>query len=85
MVEWDNRACAVAFLRGYFSEDVDTSMLIQNAICNDPKDWWVGYHFHWGMAVRNLLRKHGYGEDQLKVTTLDDHYVSIVEEALLGK
>ena len=78
MVEWDNRACAVAFLRGYFSEDVG----IRNAIKNDPKDWWIGYRLG---SIRNLLRTHGYSEIELRIITLDDHCVSMVEEALLGK
>jgi hypothetical protein len=47
-----------------------------------PKDWYVQYHFHWGMAVRNLLREKGFGEEYFRIHNLDDIYVALVEEAL---
>ena len=55
---------------------------IKNAYRDSPKEWWVGYHFGWGMAVRNLLREKGFGESYFKIHNLDDIYVPLVEEAL---
>jgi len=48
----------------------------------DPKHWMAPHHFLWGMAVRNLLRKEGYGEAYFGVHNLDDIYVALIEEAL---
>jgi hypothetical protein len=36
------------------------------------------------MAVRNLLRKGGFGEKELGVGNLDDVYVELVEQAVWG-
>lgn len=53
-----------------------------------PEDLARGYagmyspHFGWGMAVRNILRQHGFGEKELGVHNLDDIYVALVAEAL---
>ena len=55
---------------------------IKNAYRANPKEWAVDYHFGWGMAVRNLLREKGFGEDYFKIHNLDDIYVQLVEEAL---
>ena len=55
---------------------------IQKAYAADPEGWYVGYHFGWGMAVRNLLREKGFGEEYFGVHNLDDIYVALVEEAL---
>jgi hypothetical protein len=55
---------------------------IRAAFTAAPKDWYVGYHFGWGMAVRNLLREKGFGEEYFKIHNLDDIYVALVEEAL---
>jgi hypothetical protein len=55
---------------------------IKNAYKANPSEWWVDYHFGWGMSVRNLLRKKGFGEDYFRVDNLDDIYVPLVEEAL---
>lgn len=49
--------------------------------------WWhhpAGWHFRGGMAVRNLLRKGGFGEKELGVGNLDDVYVELVEQAVWG-
>lgn len=48
----------------------------------DPENWIAGHHFGWGMAVRNLLRHKGFGEDYFGIHNLDDIYVALVEEAL---
>ena len=59
---------------------------IKNAYRADPKGWYIPYHFGWGMAVRNLLRAKGFGENYFKIHNLDDIYASLVEEALeLGR
>jgi hypothetical protein len=55
---------------------------IQKAYNAEPNGWSVNYHFSWGMAVRNLLREKGYGEEYFGVHNLDDIYVALVEEAL---
>lgn len=55
---------------------------IRAAFTAAPNDWYVSYHFGWGMAVRNLLREKGFGEEYFRVHNLDDIYVALVEEAL---
>lgn len=57
-----------------------TRMINQN-----PEKWWVEHHFIWGMGIRNLLRKNGFGEQELGVDNLDDYYVGLIEQACLGK
>ena len=54
---------------------------IRAAYTAAPTDWYVSYHFGWGMAVRNLLREKGFGEDYFHIHNLDDIYVPLVEEA----
>ncbi len=75
------REKAVAFLRGYFSDAPSTIAEISAAIARSPNDWWVGYHFTWGMAVRNLLRRNGFSEADCGVQNLDDIYVGLIQEA----
>lgn len=48
----------------------------------DPHCWWKRGHFHFGLAVRNQLRRKMYDEDYFGVSNLDDIYVFLVEEAL---
>jgi hypothetical protein len=48
----------------------------------DPINWWKQGHFHFGLAVRNQLRRKGYDADYFGVSNLDDIYVFLVEEAL---
>lgn len=55
---------------------------IRAAYTAAPNDWYVPYHFGWGMGVRNLLREKGFGEEYFKIHNLDDIYVALVEEAL---
>lgn len=55
---------------------------IEAAFKRNPDGWYVKSHFHWGMAVRNLLRDKKFGEKYFKVHNLDDIYVALVEEAL---
>ncbi len=58
---------------------------IRKEIELDHVGWFAKYHQIWGMAVRNDLRKSGFGEDYWPVDNLDDIYVSLVEEALCGE
>jgi hypothetical protein len=48
----------------------------------DPINWWKHGHFHFGLAVRNQLRRKGYDAAYFGVSNLDDIYVFLVEEAL---
>ncbi len=48
----------------------------------DPVNWWKQGHFHFGLAVRNQLRRKGFGEDYFGITNLDDIYVFLVEDTL---
>jgi hypothetical protein len=73
------KAPALAML----AEELKTALPeIQKAYTAEPEGWYIGYHFTWGMAVRNLLRQKGFGEEYFKVHNLDDIYVALVEEAL---
>lgn len=48
----------------------------------DPINWWKHGHFHFGLAVRNQLRRKGFDAAYFGVSNLDDIYVFLVEEAL---
>jgi hypothetical protein len=53
-----------------------------------PEDKACGFaamlspHLGFGMGIRNLLRRGGFGEEQLGVHNLDDVYVAFIEEAV---
>ena len=79
----DKREAAIQFLMGYFSDAPDTVKQIQEAAEKDPQTWWSSYHLTWGMGVRNLLRRHGFGEKYLGVENLDDCYVGLISAALI--
>ena len=79
----EKRELAVEFLRGYFADAPTTLQEIRDAAKKDPQTWWAEYHLTWGMGVRNLLRRKGYGEADLGVSNLDDVYVGLIEESLL--
>jgi hypothetical protein len=74
------RDAAIASFRA--SPFADAFPTIREAIKKDPENWWVPYHFHWGMNVRNYFRKNGFGEEYFGVDNLDDIYVFLVEEAV---
>lgn len=80
----EKREAAIQFLRGYFADAPATVEEIRAAAAKKPQDWWSVYQFTWGMAVRNLLRRHHYGEADLGIDNLDDVYVGLIEAALLG-
>ena len=48
----------------------------------DPVNWWKQGHFHFGLAVRNQLRRKGFDADYFGVANLDDIYVYLVKESL---
>jgi len=58
----------------------------KNIIEKDPL-WFAkgGWHSAQGMGIRNYLRQEGFGEDYWPVNNLDDIYVELIEEALVGK
>lgn len=70
---------AVEFLR---KELAPAAAEIRAAIKADPENWVLPYHFGWGMATRNALRKAGFGEEFFLIANLDDIYVRLVEEAM---
>jgi hypothetical protein len=71
---------AIAYLKSKLTEQ--TKHQLRGAIADDPEEWFAPYHFQWGMAMRNLLRSAGFGEEQLKVSNLDDVYVELIEDAI---
>lgn len=72
---------AVTFLRDwYFTEEVKAK--IKAVIENKDQNWPAAYHLHWGMGVRNDLRKAGFGEAEFGIQNLDNIYVPLVEEAV---
>lgn len=73
------RKKAVEFL--YLGIDSESQTEIHRLALDDP-EWWAPQHFGWGMAIRNALRKGGFGEKELAVDNLDDYYVGLVEMAL---
>jgi hypothetical protein len=73
-------APAVALLREKISKS--DRVAIQESIAKDPDNWYVPYHFWFGMSVRNLLRQGGFGEDYWPIWNLDDIYVFLIEEAV---
>lgn len=48
----------------------------------DSVNWWKQGHFHFGLAVRNQLRRKGFAEGYFGVANLDDIYIPLVKEAL---
>jgi hypothetical protein len=48
----------------------------------DSLNWWKRGHFHFGLAVRNQLRRTGFDAKYFGVENLDDIYVYLVEDAL---
>lgn len=70
---------AVAWLRGYLSDDVKVKI---RAAMQKPEDWPAAYHTFWGMGIRNALRTNGFGEQEFLVQNLDNIYVEMVEAAV---
>jgi hypothetical protein len=85
---------AIVFLNNWLSqetgkEDENTERpmieVVSNMIQESPNKWWVMHHFTWGMAMRNLLRENGFTEQELGIDNLDNYYISLIEQACLGK
>lgn len=55
---------------------------ISEAISKSPTRWTGGYHFNWGMKIRNLLRDKVCLDDKLATGNWDDYYAQCVEYAL---
>ena len=72
---------AVAYLREHW-KDAPVLPELKAAIAADPDSWATPVHLGWGMAVRNELRKAGFGEDYWPIWNLDDIYVPLVERAV---
>jgi hypothetical protein len=75
-----DRAEAVLF-SALSASDIET---FRKRMAADPEGWPYqgGWHFAGGMAIRNLLRKLRFGEEQLGVANLDDCYVNLLEGAV---
>jgi hypothetical protein len=56
--------------------------ILRRKVQADPKGWWIGHHFSFGMTMRNIMRQNGFGEKELEVDNLDDYYIPCIEEAL---
>ncbi len=77
----EKRIAAVKFLMAHPSIASNYEH-IKKAIELDKKSWFADYHFHWGMAIRNILRDNGFGEKEIGAKNLDDVYVDLVEDAI---
>jgi len=58
---------------------------IRKAIKKDSEGWFAFHHFEYGMHIRNLLRKKGFGEEYFGINNLDNIYVELVEDAVKEK
>jgi hypothetical protein len=71
---------AAAHIAKSLNRDVLLSFL--DAIYQDPEEWWVQWHLHGGMGLRNYLREGGFGEEDLGVENLDDVYLPLFYKGL---
>lgn len=62
--------------------DRETLLSFLNAIYEDPESWWVQWHLHGSMGLRNYMREGGFGEKDMGVENLDDIYLPIFYKAL---
>lgn len=76
------RQKAVEYLKSEMpKENFDNLILLyRNAI--QKGYWFTGYHFGYGMAIRNFLRAKGLFDDQLPSGNWDDYYVCCLEIAM---
>lgn len=77
----DDKDKAIEFLK-VKCLDAGAREQIRAAQRKDPEKWWAEYHSIWGMAIRNALRKGGFGEEFFRINNLDDIYIQLVEEAV---
>lgn len=74
-------AKSVEFLRSWFGElPGEEKEKLADQMKADPQ-WWTKHHFMGMMAVRNALRRNGFGEKEFKIENLDDYAVGLVEKA----
>ena len=82
-IDAEKKARAIQFLRDDpgFQEDIPK---IREAmeLAEEGESWVAGYHFGWGMSIRNLLRRAGMGEPYFGIDNLDCIYTLLVEDAL---
>jgi len=71
---------AIKFLKKEISQELKIGLKL--LIKKDPENWFTKYHFEWGMAIRNLLRRKGFGEKYFGINNLDDIYVELIEDAI---
>jgi hypothetical protein len=71
---------AIEMLRNTIRKEDQDKM--RQEIAKDPENWYVPYHFFFGMAVRNSLRDKGFGEDYWPIWNLDDIYVYLLKDAV---
>lgn len=63
--------------------DEETQEKIRKAIKSlGTDDWIAGYHFNWGMSMRNRLRDAGFDDKELPDGKWDDYYHQVVEIAV---
>ena len=74
---------AILWAKDFLPQNVTDYNELVSAVTSDP-DWYVKNrcHFEFGMWFRNKMRDAGFGEKQMKVDNLDDHYVEVVEKAV---
>lgn len=70
---------AVEVLRQEIPSDV--MMEIHTQRKEHGPDWYLPYHFYWGMHVRNTLRDHGLIDKYLPDNNWDDYTCGVIEVA----
>jgi len=91
----EKKEAAAGFLRGLFTEEQKNQLreMMEGATDHfwvakiiDTRIFPIGFHtLGGGMAIRNTLRQHGFGEKELGIENLDYIYARLLERAILGK
>ncbi len=68
---------SVSALKNILTEDLVYE--IKTMYQNNPETWWAGFHFGWGMNIRNFLRDNVCLDDKLPLGNWDEYYVQMVE------
>jgi len=79
-IPFDKRIEMETWLHSYLK---DVAPALRQKIHANREDWFLEYHFGWGMNLRNALRRAGFNEKFLGVGNLDDVYVEAIEHAIL--
>lgn len=74
------RERCVEFLRKNLPENVQKQ--IRELYEKEGPEWWVPFHFSWGMGIRNMLRDGGFRDDLLPCGDWDHYWVQVVEVAV---